>query len=63
MSGFFGDFFGGQQRGSGKVDNTSYYEILGVEKTATIEEIKKAYKKKVPTMHPDKGGREDEVIV
>lgn len=31
-----------------------FYKILGVDKSATINEIKKIYRKKAKEMHPDK---------
>lgn len=37
-----------------------YYNILGISKTASTDEIKKAYRKKALEHHPDRGGDQEE---
>jgi DnaJ family protein A protein 2 len=39
-----------------EVDNDAYYNILGVSKDATTDEIRKVYKRLAVQNHPDKGG-------
>ena len=64
---FFGEGFGGFEgfeeamggrggRDKGPVDNKGLYKLLGVEKTATQSELKKAFFKLARKKHPDKGG-------
>eukprot|EP01016_Furgasonia_blochmanni_P016152 TRINITY_DN1918_c0_g1_i5.p1 TRINITY_DN1918_c0_g1~~TRINITY_DN1918_c0_g1_i5.p1 ORF type:complete len:494 (-),score=187.62 TRINITY_DN1918_c0_g1_i5:221-1702(-) len=63
--GFPGAFFGGggapddggddSPQGKGEPD-TKLYDLLGLGKEATPDEVKKAFRKKAVTMHPDKGG-------
>lgn len=42
-----------------KQDKRNYYEILGVKKTATIDEIKKAFRTLAMKYHPDRNKAED----
>ena len=52
---------GGHEREEKEVDNSKFYNMLGVEKTASSDEIKKAFRKKALKEHPDKGGDPDKV--
>ena len=38
----------------------NYYDILNISKTASKEEIKKAYRKASLKHHPDRGGNTEE---
>jgi hypothetical protein len=49
---------GGQKE---EVDNQKYYDLLGVKKDATTDEIKKAFRKIAIKEHPDKGGDAEKV--
>jgi curved DNA-binding protein CbpA len=39
-----------------EVDNTTYYKLLGVENTATYDEIRRAFRKLALKNHPDRDG-------
>ena len=60
----FGDFeemggmpgMGGRRGPPKEIDNEKFYKILGVDKQADFNTIKKAYHKLARTNHPDRGG-------
>merc|ERR1719411_1373992 len=51
---------GGDESEGEQSNNTKFYEILGLDKSATQRDIKKAYRKLARQLHPDKHpGEED----
>jgi len=50
---------GGRQRKQKQVDTSEYYDLLGVSKSASQAEIKKAFRKLALKNHPDRGGDAD----
>jgi DnaJ family protein A protein 2 len=52
----FAGMHGGRRGPPKEVDNKKFYDLLGVEKNATFDQIKKAYRKLALKEHPDKGG-------
>lgn len=53
----FGGMPGGMPggRGGGNTDSTRYYNLLGVDKSASEIDMKKAHRKLALKHHPDKG--------
>lgn len=48
---------GGRRGGPPKdVDNKKFYDLLGVDQKASMDEIKKAFRKLALKNHPDRGG-------
>ena len=63
MGGFPGGHPGMRRGPPKEVENSKLYEVLGVEKDCTMEQIKKAHRKLVIKNHPDKGGDEGKVSI
>ena len=57
----FPGMMGGRRGPPKEVDNKALYEVLGVDREATMDQIRKAYRKLAIKCHPDKGGDPEEV--
>ncbi len=57
--GGFEEMHGGPRGPKKDIDNNRFYDLLGVPKTATTEEIRKAFKRLALKHHPDRGGDKD----
>jgi hypothetical protein len=57
----FPGMMGGRGGPPKEVDNKALYETLECAKDATMDQIRKAYRKKAMKSHPDKGGDPEEV--
>lgn len=47
---------GGRRGPAKEVENSKYYELLGVDKKASLDDIRKAFRKLAIKHHPDRGG-------
>lgn len=47
---------GGRRGPPKEVNNTKYYELLGVDKNVSMDDLKKVFRKMALKHHPDRGG-------